>query len=187
MSRRALQLMSLGLLAVAACFSPEVDDESREGCSGNDACNGDRVCVDRQCVMPGDEESSDEESPSDGDYTAGDQCLDEGDSCEQNGECCEFGDSSAGCVDFTTSTECAQKCESNDECASGCCMPLLSNDQPLAYGACAAAETCVATPCGAASCEIEWCTPPFENNCPISYFGDGQCDCGCQFVDVDCS
>ena len=36
-------------------------------------------------------------------------------------------------------------------------------------------------------CAYCWLNTEQENACPPSWNGDGECDCGCQFVDVDCS
>lgn len=39
--------------------------------------------------------------------------------------------------------------------------------------------------CGPA-CDFCWCGTQFEGACPLSWRGDGDCDCGCQFCDIDC-
>lgn len=184
MRPRAFHILVLGLLGLAACFDPE-DGDQPTGCTGDGSCKGDRVCIDRSCVLL-EGSSSEGEPASETEETPGDQCVDVGMSCEINGDCCEFGSSSAGCVGFPSGNACADRCSEGDECVSGCCVPLLIDGDPQPYGACAASELCVPTPCGGASCTFDWCAT-IENDCPVSYFGDGSCDCGCQFADVDCA
>lgn len=35
-------------------------------------------------------------------------------------------------------------------------------------------------------CDWCWCGTEFENDCPIEWFYDDECDCGCQFCDAWC-
>lgn len=35
-------------------------------------------------------------------------------------------------------------------------------------------------------CDQCWCGTQFENNCPLAWFYDDECDCGCQFCDAWC-
>lgn len=35
-------------------------------------------------------------------------------------------------------------------------------------------------------CDYCWLGTPYENNCSVQWLDDGDCDCGCQFVDSDC-
>jgi len=37
------------------------------------------------------------------------------------------------------------------------------------------------------ACDYDWYGTQYENNCPPCWYGDGDCDCGCQFDDIDCS
>jgi hypothetical protein len=39
---------------------------------------------------------------------------------------------------------------------------------------------------GGGVCDFDWTNTDNENNCPSEWNGDGGCDCGCQFADVDC-
>jgi len=48
-----------------------------------------------------------------------------------------------------------------------------------------AMQDCGGTPCGPA-CDFCWIGTEFQNNCPASWCNDGECDCGCQWVDQDC-
>ena len=49
---------------------------------------------------------------------------------------------------------------------------------------------CELQDCGRPLCGPEclfcWIGTKFENNCPLSWCGDSECDCGCQFTDSDC-
>lgn len=111
---------------------------------------------------------------------------DPGGSCEVNGDCCNFGTTSAGCVNFPTGAVCSDRCETNSGCNSDCCQPLQANGQAVGYGACSAPELCVTGSCDYAFCEYSWCGTVTANDCPADYSGDGTCDCGCQFFDLDC-
>jgi hypothetical protein len=112
-------------------------------------------------------------------------CSDVGYECSVNGDCCEFPDT-ASCVSFQEGSFCSAKCWANEECASGCCQPLTTNGTPAGYGACAPDNYCGVSTCGLAECLYNYCGGPAEGNCPIDWFGDGECDCGCQFNDIDC-
>jgi hypothetical protein len=118
---------------------------------------------------------------------AEDVCAEAGQSCGANGDCCDFGASSAGCVGFDTGSACADMCELNSGCASDCCMPLTTNGAPAGYGACVPASLCSPSACGYSWCDFDWCGSAFYDDCPEDWFGDGDCDCGCQFADIDCS
>lgn len=43
------------------------------------------------------------------------------------------------------------------------------------------------TDCADDGCFYCWIGTRYEGACPLAYNGDGTCDCGCQFVDTDCS
>lgn len=43
----------------------------------------------------------------------------------------------------------------------------------------------VGDPCDAA-CDFCWCGTEYEQNCPIEWFDDADCDCGCQYCDTGC-
>jgi len=46
----------------------------------------------------------------------------------------------------------------------------------------------VAGSCETPPCDYCWLGTPTENNCPTAWNGTGDgCDCGCQFIDPDCS
>jgi hypothetical protein len=76
-------------------------------------------------------------------------------------------------------------CEWNHDCASGCCQPALLDGDAAGWGECRPADECVAT-CEPADCDIDWCVGTSTGECLVSWYDDGACDCGCQFVDVDC-
>jgi hypothetical protein len=196
MMDRCIFMTTLAL--ASACFDPAEPDTA---CFDDTACKGGRICSDRRCVAPdenaigmdensdessGDESGMDDAASGEGsDGSAMNECVDAGQSCEANGDCCGFGTQSAGCVQLGSGLACSDMCEANAGCASGCCSPLLTNDEPAGYAGCLPADYCQTTPCGGASCVYDWCalTP---GNCPPSFFGDGSCDCGCQFFDIDC-
>lgn len=113
-------------------------------------------------------------------------CADAGESCSINGDCCEFGTTSAGCVAFPDGAVCADMCESNAGCVSDCCQPLTSNGVPTGFGACSSDSLCVQGTCGLPQCDYNFCGTESANDCPADWFGDGSCDCGCQFADIDC-
>jgi hypothetical protein len=113
-------------------------------------------------------------------------CAAPGQSCSVNGDCCGFGTTSAGCINFPDGSACADKCESNAGCAADCCQPITSNGVPTGYGACSDPGLCVQGACGLAQCDYEWCGTVSADDCPADWFGDGSCDCGCQFHDIDC-
>lgn len=49
--------------------------------------------------------------------------------------------------------------------------------------------TCPQASCStrcAAICDYCWTGSPIQNQCPLSWQGDGVCDCGCQWTDPDC-
>ncbi len=118
---------------------------------------------------------------------AEDNCLPEWDG---DGECdcgCQWEDPDCGggcnpvCGDGVCECEC-------DETAASC--PADCVDVPCGGAAidnvCVSdtREFCVGTiascPCGA-QCDLCW-----DGNCDPVWNGDGECDCGCQFCDVDC-
>lgn len=113
-------------------------------------------------------------------------CADAGQSCSVNGDCCGFGTTSAGCVAFPDGSVCADKCESNAGCAADCCQPITSGGVATGFGACSDPGLCVQGACGLPQCEYDWCGMASANNCPADWFGDGSCDCGCQYYDIDC-
>jgi len=75
-------------------------------------------------------------------------------------------------------------CEWSSDCASECCKPALLDGDAAGWGECRPADECVATSCEPAACELDWCDGPV--GCPVGWYDDGTCDCGCQFADVDC-
>jgi hypothetical protein len=38
--------------------------------------------------------------------------------------------------------------------------------------------------CGDLVCDLDWCDEP--EACTPDWDGDGECDCGCDFIDSDC-
>jgi hypothetical protein len=46
-------------------------------------------------------------------------------------------------------------------------------------------DTAPVTLCGP-GCDYCWFGTEYENNCPLDWCNDGDCDCGCQFSDTDC-
>jgi hypothetical protein len=117
--------------------------------------------------------------------TGGEQCVETGYECTVNGDCCDFPDS-ASCVGFQEGTFCSAMCDENAACNSGCCVPLTNDGEPADYGACAPDTYCGVSTCGLAQCQYNYCGGAAEGNCPIAWFGDGECDCGCQYNDIDC-
>jgi hypothetical protein len=81
-----------------------------------------------------------------------------------------FPDGSGGFVTFNDSADC-------NPCSAQMCVPkdAVDPDHPSRTTAHVGARQCDSTT-GAAS-----------TNCPVSYKTNGQCDCGCQFVDPECS
>jgi len=98
--------------------------------------------------------------------------------------------------------ECDCGCQFSDvdcggTCPGACCCPDVSCFDGVAPDACIQAGClpseglCGVCPCPCCdiqlSCDWCWLGTTRENNCPLDWCGDGECDCGCQFVDVDCS
>ena len=64
------------------------------------------------------------------------------------------------------------------------------SDAGVDTGSDAAATTDAAEPappsCGDPICDYDWCGTMYNQNCASVWDGDGECDCGCQFFDIDC-
>lgn len=54
----------------------------------------------------------------------GGACVPTGDPCAINGDCCGFEDETTLCTSFEGPTACADICVFDDDCVSGCCVPL---------------------------------------------------------------
>ena len=86
---------------------------------------------------------------------------------------------------------CSKRCNADADCTDmwplGCCSDpsvFESGDQYCLRPS--FADLCDPPPQCTPDCD--WCHigTPNENNCNPMWDGDGECDCGCQFVDSDC-
>ncbi len=85
--------------------------------------------------------------------------------------------------------------ESGDEPTGACCsleapfLCFIATRQTCSAGYAGDGTTCVGQVCDlcdAAVCDWCWVGTVRESNCPAQWNGDGECDCGCDFVDIDC-
>ncbi|MEE9294839.1 MAG: hypothetical protein V3W34_07765, partial [Phycisphaerae bacterium] len=104
-------------------------------------------------------------------------------------EWCGDGECDCGCQ--FSDTDCPGGTCNGDACcgphvASAECL-ALPPDQCLAAGGAPTAGPCPDDcPLCDAPCVWCWTGTTAENNCPEEWCGDGECDCGCQFSDIDC-
>ena len=99
---------------------------------------------------------------------------------------CQYCDSDCpGCGGGGTTRACCGPDNNVDQC--------LNNNTPAECLALGGAPQDANNCGGVSSCircvdECDWCWfgTAAEGNCPPEFQGDGECDCGCQFCDVDC-
>lgn len=99
------------------------------------ACGYDPLAGEDRCLCNSSPGAGDDSyDPSAG----GDACSAAGDICEANGECCGYFSGDAYCVsDGGAYGECMESCFDDNDCTSGCCIPLEGGD-----GACAPSYEC---------------------------------------------
>jgi len=147
------------------------------GCSSGDDCPDGYECVNNGgsmfCAPSGLPELDDE-------------CIDSvAGWCESfvngNGTCVFIGEDPQSASESWCSKTCTQDTDCTDVWPLGCCSDpsVFSNGNQYCLRP-DYADACDPPPCGP-GCDYCW-----EGSCDTSWNGDGSCDCGCQFVDVDC-
>jgi hypothetical protein len=149
------------------------DDEN--DCTNSDRCNATGECI--------------------GDASANDVLCDDGDACTEKDHC----DGAGTCVadafaDNTTACDDGNDCTSGELCnGSGTCANGLPDreGEPCWVG-CETNDICEDGVCVftedselVSTCQYFWCQP--DDVCKDAYNGDGYCDCGCGFEDIDCN
>lgn len=109
---------------------------------------------------------------------AGPTCRELDEPCTHGGECCIHPDGALVCVADDEGASCQPSCDSDDDCASGCCTPLHGGG-----GACAPTEACMHD-CAAldAACDDDGdcCdgTSCVDHSCALACDDDAQCPSG---------
>jgi len=112
--------------------------------------------------------------------------------CSFSGDCCDTGkklgeyfngDNYGNCGTSSTGSQFTKDCTNHDQCVrttkhgGHALASMYCNDQ---FTSCTDDETF------APSCDYDWRGTSLKGNCPTSYYADGECDCFCQFQDIDC-
>jgi hypothetical protein len=113
------------LIALAGCGGDDSGGSTGDGCTTDDECKGDRICVDKECVDPG---TTGGDGDGDGDSGDGD-----GDGDGDSGEGGTSGMSGAGSGGTMDNPELEAACSADCEArhAAGCEMNIGSLDQCL--------------------------------------------------------
>jgi hypothetical protein len=112
--------------------------------------------------------------------------------CNFSGDCCDsgkklgeaFNGSNYGnCGTSSTGSQFTTDCTNHDQCVrtskhGGHALASLFCDDQF--------TSCVDDNTFAPSCAFDWRGTTTKGNCPLSFKGDGSCDCFCQFQDTDC-
>jgi hypothetical protein len=170
--RSPILVLSTILFAISACVNEQDDDDL-----GDSSLSSGFPSTTSNPEDPG-EESSDSGSPP---ISTSEQMCEKYDYCNALGvgfsvddcidavEDCVTGMPSGAQVDWWADVDsCLEKqdCGNFFECMSdqGACSLLTCNS------------------------DCDWCHigTEYEGACPDDWFGDGECDCGCQWTDIDC-
>ncbi len=142
-------------------------------CLTGDTCDGSGNCVDGSVMAANNTPCDDKKDCTGPDVCTTGSCAgtplpidtacDDGYECTGDGKCDGSGSCSTYGDNLPNGTRCSKDCYTNHTCKNGYCDPAQAGSERF--------PTCEYNQCG--------------TTCPISYYGDGYCDCGCNFIDLN--
>ncbi|HWB75745.1 MAG TPA: hypothetical protein VG755_12345 [Nannocystaceae bacterium] len=156
------------------------DAGSEAGSEAGAPADTESSAADESSGVPGESDAAESSGIIDTSTSAGTgpSCRELDEPCATDDECCIHPDGALVCVAGDEGASCQRSCDSDDDCASGCCVPLHGGG-----GACVAAEACThdCSPLDAACEDDDECcdgTSCVEQRCALACSDHDQCPSG---------